>query len=60
MERQIRRQYTADYKAQAVLLAESLGAAGAAARSGFRSNRWPTGSHWRAKGVSSVMAATVR
>lgn len=28
MERQIRRQYTADYRAQAVSLSESLGAAG--------------------------------
>ncbi len=35
MECQIRRQYTADYKAQAVLLAESLGAAGATRKLGI-------------------------
>lgn len=35
MERQIRRQYTADYKAQAVSLSESLGAAGAARKLGI-------------------------
>jgi transposase len=35
MERQSRRQYTADFKAQAVSLAESLGAAGAARKLGI-------------------------
>jgi len=35
MEGQIRRQYTADSKAQAVLVAESLGAAGAARKLGI-------------------------
>jgi transposase len=35
MERQSRRQYTADYKAQAVSLADSLGAAGAARKLGI-------------------------
>ena len=37
MERQSRRQYTADFKAQAVSLAESLGAAGAARKLGISS-----------------------
>ena len=35
MQRQSRRQYTAEYKAQGVLLAESLGAAGAARKLGI-------------------------
>ena len=35
MERQVRAQYTADYKAQAVSLAESLGAAKAARKLGI-------------------------
>lgn len=35
MEHQSRRQYTADYKAQAVSLADSLGAAGAARKLGI-------------------------
>ena len=35
MERQVRAQYTADYKAQAVSLAESLGAAKAARKQGI-------------------------
>ncbi len=41
MERQVRAQYTADYKAQAVSLAESLGAAKAARKLGIQACAGP-------------------
>ena len=51
MERTIRRQFTADYKVQAVLLAESAGWRRRAASSEFPRRPWPIGYGRRATAV---------